>query len=73
MAAPPVTAEGFYELVRRSEVVTPKRLDAYLALRRPDEGGPADARAAAQAALTDGLAHKVPGRGTAGRPLAQLT
>ena len=45
MAAPPVTADAFYELVRRSVVVAPKRLDDYIALRRPAESGIADARA----------------------------
>ena len=32
MAAPPVTVDAFYELVRRSAVVTPKRLDDYIAM-----------------------------------------
>jgi serine/threonine protein kinase len=58
MAAPPVTDDAFFELVRRSGVVTSKRLDEYLSIRPPAEGGPAGCRAAAQAALTAGLLTK---------------
>ena len=58
MAAPPVTDDEFFELVRRSGVVTSKRLDEYLSIRRPTEGGPAGCRAAAQTALTAGLLTK---------------
>ncbi len=58
MAAPPVTVEAFYELVRRSQIMTPTRLDAYVSLRRPTDSGIADARAAARAAILDGLLTK---------------
>jgi hypothetical protein len=58
MASPPVTVEAFFELVRRSEVVAPARLDAYLAQHRATECGPADARAAAQVAVREGLLTK---------------
>ncbi len=55
MAAPPVSDEAFFELVRRSQVLSSKRLNAYLASRAPVEGGDAQALAAAQAAVADGL------------------
>jgi tetratricopeptide (TPR) repeat protein len=58
MAVPPVTVDAFFELVRRSGVVKSKRLDEYLARRRPTEAGLAGVRAAAQAALADGLLTK---------------
>src|SRR5262245_10903405 len=58
MAAPPVTDEAFFELVRRSGVVKSTRLDEYLSRRRPAEAGQAGPRAAAQAAVGDGLLTK---------------
>ncbi len=58
MAAPPVTDEAFFELVNRSGLLPSNRLNAYLASRGPVAGGPGGARAAAQAALTEGLLTK---------------
>jgi serine/threonine protein kinase len=58
MAAPPVSFDGFYELVRRSGVLESKRLDEYIARRRPADAGQATARSAAQAAVADGLLTK---------------
>jgi serine/threonine protein kinase len=58
MAAPPVTDEAFFELVSRSGVLSSKRLNAYLSSRRPGAGGSGEARAAAQAAVSDGLLTK---------------
>ena len=55
MAAPPATDDEFFNLVRRSGVVSSGRLDEYLAGRRPAGAVPSDSRAAAQAALAEGL------------------
>jgi serine/threonine protein kinase len=58
MAAPPVTDAEFFELVRRSGVVTARRLDEYLASHRHAGAGPVAAGVAAQSALSEGLLTK---------------
>jgi tetratricopeptide (TPR) repeat protein len=55
MAAAPVTADAFFDLVKRSGVVRAKRLEAYAAGRPPVGGEPNTAADAARAAIADGL------------------